>query len=98
MAAEELSTYPKTVTGEIDQAVEHAPVAGSAGEQLRAFRARLRRAVDLLRSLTEADLRFRYGRAPSRFVRSLMEPFALAGVYLLLITFFLNRPGTPPAL
>jgi ABC-type polysaccharide/polyol phosphate export permease len=82
----------------MDQAVERAPIAGSSGEQLRALRARLLRAVDLLRSLTEADLRFRYGRGPSRFVRWLMEPFALVGVYLLLITFVLDRPGTAPGL
>jgi lipopolysaccharide transport system permease protein len=86
------------VTGEIDQAVERAPVSGSSDVQLRALRLRLVRAVDLLRSLTEADLRFRYGRGPSRFVRWLMEPFALLGVYLLLVTFVLDRPGRAPGL
>jgi lipopolysaccharide transport system permease protein len=33
-----------------------------------------------------------------RFVRWLMEPFALVGVYLILVTFVLNRPGTAPGL
>lgn len=56
------------------------------------------RAVDLLRSLTQADLRFRYGRGPLRIVRWLMEPFALVGIYLLLVTFVLDRPGTAPGL
>lgn len=84
--------------GEIDQAVERAPVAGSAGEQLRALIGRLLRAVDLLRSLTEADLRFRYGRGPTRLLRWLLEPFALVGVYLLLVTFVLDLPGTAPGL
>jgi ABC-type polysaccharide/polyol phosphate export permease len=86
------------VSGKIDQVVEHAPAAGSSGEQLRAPIVRLLRAFDLLRSLTEADLRFRYGRGPSRFIRWLMEPFALVGVYLLLVTFVLDRPGVAPGL
>jgi ABC-type polysaccharide/polyol phosphate export permease len=86
------------VSGKIDQVVERAPAAGPSGEQLRAPVVRLLRAYDLLRSLTEADLRFRYGRGPSRFIRWLMEPFALLGVYLLLVTFVLDRPGTAPGL
>jgi lipopolysaccharide transport system permease protein len=51
------------------------------------------RSFDLLRALTESDLRVRYGRGPWRFVRWLLEPLALVGVYLLLVTFVLNRPG-----
>ncbi len=51
------------------------------------------RSVDLLRALTESDLRVRYGRGPWRFVRWLLEPLALIGVYLLLVAFVLNRPG-----
>jgi ABC-type polysaccharide/polyol phosphate export permease len=86
------------VSGEIDQVAGRAPAAGPFGEQLRALIVRLLRAFDLLRSLTEADLRFRYGRGPSRFVRWLMEPFALVGVYLMLVTFVLDRPGTAPGL
>lgn len=79
------------MSGEIDHVVARAR---SFGEQLRLLVARVVRAVDLLRSLTEADLRFRYGRGPSRFVRWAIEPFALVGVYLLLVTLVLNRPGT----
>ena len=86
------------MSGKIDQVVEPAPAAGPTGQQLRAPIVRLLRAFDLLRSLTEADLRFRYGRGPSRFVRWLMEPFALLGVYLLLVTFVLDRPGVAPGL
>jgi lipopolysaccharide transport system permease protein len=86
------------VSGKIDQVVERAPTSGPAGEQLRAPMVRLLRAFDLLRSLTEADLRFRYGRGPSRFIRWLMEPFALVGVYLLLVTFVLDQPGVAPGL
>jgi lipopolysaccharide transport system permease protein len=54
--------------------------------------------MDLLRALTEADLRFRYGRGPGRFLRWLLEPFALVGVYLLLVTFVLDRSGQAPGL
>jgi lipopolysaccharide transport system permease protein len=53
----------------------------------------LRSSVDLLWALTESDLRFRYGRGPWRFGRWLLEPVALVGVYLFLITFVLDRPG-----
>ncbi|MBA3736242.1 MAG: hypothetical protein H0W90_13795 [Actinobacteria bacterium] len=86
------------MSGKIDQVVESAPAAGSSGERLRAPIEKLLRSFDLLRSLTEADLRFRYGRGPSRFIRWLMEPFALVGVYLLLISFVLDRPGVAPGL
>jgi ABC-type polysaccharide/polyol phosphate export permease len=65
--------------------------------RLRSAR-RLWAAVDLLRALTEADLRFRYGRGPLRFLRWLLEPFALVGVYLVLVTFVLRRPGVAPGL
>ena len=65
---------------------------------MRAIAATLRRWFDLLRVLTEADLRFRYGRGPLRFGRWLLEPFALVGVYLVLISLVLDRPGTAPGL
>ena len=51
------------------------------------------RSLELLRALAESDLRFRYGRGPWRFVRWLLEPIALVGVYLILVTFVLDRPG-----
>jgi lipopolysaccharide transport system permease protein len=50
--------------------------------------------MDLLWALTESDLRFRYGRGPWRFIRWLLEPVALVGVYLFLVVFVLDRPGT----
>ena len=86
------------MTAEIDQVVDRAPAARPARAQVRGLLGRLLRTVDLLRSLTEADLRFRYGRGPSRFARWLLEPFALVGIYLLLITFVLDRPGQAPGL
>jgi lipopolysaccharide transport system permease protein len=86
------------VSGEVDQAFERAPAARPSDEPLRTLVVRLLRAVDLLRSLTEADLRFRYGRGPARFLRWLLEPFALVGVYLLLVSFVLDLPGKAPGL
>jgi ABC-type polysaccharide/polyol phosphate export permease len=79
-------------------------VAGSADAthrpqtRVRAGIRSMRRMADLLRALTEADLRFRYGRGPGRFLRWLLEPFALVGVYLLLVTFVLDRTGPSPGL
>jgi lipopolysaccharide transport system permease protein len=71
------------------------PATGSRGGEspIRRAAQRLLRSVDLLRALTESDLRFRYGRGPWRFVRWLFEPVALVGVYLILVTFVLDRPG-----
>jgi ABC-type polysaccharide/polyol phosphate export permease len=54
--------------------------------------------VDVLFALTKADLHVRYGRGPLRIVRWLLDPFALVGVYLILVTFVLNRPGFAPGL
>lgn len=54
--------------------------------------------IDVLLALTGADLRARYGRGPIRVLRWLVDPFALVGVYLLLVTFVLNRPGVAPGL
>lgn len=53
----------------------------------------LRHALAVLRTLAVADLRIRYGRGAGRTVRWLLEPYAAAGVYLLLIAFVLDRPG-----
>jgi lipopolysaccharide transport system permease protein len=71
------------------------PVAASTGAgRIRRVLRWLLGSADLLWALTESDLRFRYGRGPWRFIRWLLEPFALVGVYLVLITFVLDRPGT----
>jgi lipopolysaccharide transport system permease protein len=59
---------------------------------------KLRRAADTLVALTESDLRARYGRGPWQLVKWLVDPFALVGVYLLLVTFILRRPGEAPGL
>jgi ABC-type polysaccharide/polyol phosphate export permease len=59
---------------------------------LRALRP-LRSSAELLWALTESDLRVRYGRGPWRFARWLLEPFALVGVYVILVTYVFDRPG-----
>ena len=56
------------------------------------------RRFDVLVALTTSDLRARYGRGPWRLVKWLLDPFALVGVYLLLITFVLDRGGEAPGL
>ena len=52
----------------------------------------------MLVALTESDLRARYGRGPLRMVKWLLDPFAVVGVYLMLTTFVLDRPGVAPGL
>jgi ABC-type polysaccharide/polyol phosphate export permease len=54
--------------------------------------------VDVLLALTESDLRARYGRGPYRLVKWLLDPFAVAGIYLLLVTVVLERGGRAPGL
>jgi teichoic acid transport system permease protein len=64
-----------------------------------AAQARRRASVfDVLFALTAADLRGRYGRGHLRLARWLLDPFALVGVYLILVTFVLARPGFAPGL
>ena len=53
----------------------------------------LQQAFDQLRLLTASDLRARYGRGGWQLVKWLIDPFALLGVYLLLVKFiFYRRP------
>jgi ABC-type polysaccharide/polyol phosphate export permease len=58
----------------------------------------VRRWIDVLLALTVADSRARYGRGPLRMVKWLLDPFALLGVYLVLVAFVLDRPGFAPGL
>lgn len=50
-------------------------------------------ARDVLATLTVSELRARYGRGPWRLVKWLLDPFALVGVYLVLVSVVLDRPG-----
>lgn len=52
-----------------------------------------KRIAELLVTLVEADMRGRYGRGPWRLIKWVLDPFALVGVYLLLVSLVLDRPG-----
>ena len=99
--AAESTTTRNGDTLEIVQREAAAKPRSSSVRLRAAFRDGARSLVrwgEVLRGLTEADLRFRYGRGPGRFARWLLEPFALVGVYLVLVTLVLDRPGTAPGL
>lgn len=60
-------------------------------EDARGRRALARELLDQLIVLTSSDLRIRYGRSGWQLVKWLIDPFALVGVYLLLLTFIFYR-------
>lgn len=53
----------------------------------------MRRAADVLEALARSDIKARYGRGRLSAVKWLLDPYAAAGVYLLLVAFVLDRPG-----
>jgi ABC-type polysaccharide/polyol phosphate export permease len=69
----------------------HAPLRVAGGRPQAS-------ALDVLVSLTVADLRVRYGRGARRLLKWLLDPFALVGVYLLLVTIVLHVGGRAPGL
>ena len=73
-------------------------IARPASPLVEARFAGLRRTWDPLVALTMSDLRVRYGRGPWKLLKWLLDPFAAVGVYLMLVTFVLNRPGRAPGL
>jgi lipopolysaccharide transport system permease protein len=60
--------------------------------------AEVARSKDILLALTRSDLLARYGRGSFTLVKWLIDPFALVGVYLALVTLVLDRPGEAPGL
>jgi len=52
----------------------------------------------VLAVLTASDLRARYGRGPWQLLKWLADPFALVGVYLVLVAVLLDRGGSAPGL
>lgn len=56
------------------------------------------RELGVVVALARADLLDRYGRGGGRFVRWLLDPFLLLGIYLLLVVYVLDRPGEAPGL
>jgi lipopolysaccharide transport system permease protein len=55
--------------------------------------ARWQGAVNTVAALTRWNIAMRYGRGRGRFLKWLLEPYAAAGVYLLLVAFVLHREG-----
>src|SRR3954464_15208137 len=49
--------------------------------------------IDLLIALSSSDLRARYGRGAGKSLKWLLDPFFATGVYLMLVTFVIGRPG-----
>jgi len=77
----------------------NATTSTSSGRELHALDVTsARRAIDVLLALTESDLRARYGRGAWQLLKWLVDPFALVGIYLLLVNFILHRPGEAPGL
>lgn len=54
--------------------------------------------LDTIAALTVSDLRARYGRGRARMVKWVLDPFFAVGVYLVLVTVVVNRPGEAPGL
>jgi len=59
---------------------------------------RARSRLDVLVALSESDLRARYGRGRFRGLKWVLDPFAAVGVYLVLVTLVIDRPGEAPGL
>lgn len=51
------------------------------------------RALAVLQALAVSDVRMRYGRGRLRAVKWLLDPYAVTGVYLVLVAYVLDRPG-----
>lgn len=65
---------------------------------MRTRLAPLRRAIAVLQALAVSDIRMRYGRGRLRAVKWLLDPYAVTGVYLVLVAYVLDRPGRAPGL
>lgn len=52
-----------------------------------------RRAIEVIGALTRSDLKVRYGRGHLSAIKWLLDPFAVVGIYLLLVAFVLDRNG-----
>ncbi len=58
----------------------------------------LSRSWNVLVALAASDMRARFGRGHWQLIKWLADPFAVTGVYLLLVTFVVDRPGEAPGL
>jgi lipopolysaccharide transport system permease protein len=95
-----MAALPESGSAVVEDAVAAGaePVRASGAARRAAWVSSLRRRADVVLALTESDLRARYGRGPLRMVKWLLDPFAVCGVYLLLVTFVLDRGGPAPGL
>jgi lipopolysaccharide transport system permease protein len=80
-----------------DDATDSARVTSGALAASRRPRTAATR-LDVLLSLAQSDLHARYGRGPWQLIKWLIDPFAVVGVYLMLVTFVLDRGGPAPGL
>jgi ABC-type polysaccharide/polyol phosphate export permease len=71
---------------------------GARASSATLARERFRAAADLILTLALADLRARFGRGRSRFIKWLIDPFAVSGVYLIFVVVILDRGGQTPGL
>jgi ABC-type polysaccharide/polyol phosphate export permease len=62
------------------------------------LRQRAAASADLIVTVALADLRARFGRGHGRFVKWLIDPFAVSGVYLVFVVLILDRGGPQPGL
>jgi ABC-type polysaccharide/polyol phosphate export permease len=61
-------------------------------------RAGVLRSWEVLLSLALADLRARYGRGHWQLIKWLIDPYAVAGVYLVFVALIIDREGVAPGL
>jgi lipopolysaccharide transport system permease protein len=77
---------------------ENSLIAHIVATRVTGARWHLRGNLDVLLALARSDLRVRYGRGPVRLLKWVLDPFALVGVYLLLVTLVLDREWAAPGL
>jgi lipopolysaccharide transport system permease protein len=83
---------------EADSVAARGASPGARTTSIPSARVRAAASADLIVTLALADLRARFGRGRSRFVKWLIDPFAVAGVYLVFIVLILDRGGETPGL
>jgi lipopolysaccharide transport system permease protein len=80
----------------LQRMIEAPPTGRAGGGHTFATVAATR--LDATVALTLSDLRARYGRGRARIVKWLLDPFFAVGVYLVLVSVVLDRPGEAPGL
>jgi lipopolysaccharide transport system permease protein len=81
------------ISGQVELSEEGRASIAAAPRRRTLLAATIRQVFDQLQLLTGSDLKSRYGRGGWQLVKWLIDPFALMGVYLLLVRFiFYRRP------